>query len=79
MTTDEAIRILQDMYRRAAATREQSLQFHLFGIKYADELEGWSTPTLREIAGKATGSHSSGDEIYKGRRLAKYVTLKPGV
>ncbi len=72
MTTEEAIKILSNMYSRAPYG-ERALQLHLFGIKYADQLEGLS---LRDIAEKATGYRSYGDEINKGRNLARYVTLK---
>ena len=75
MTTDEAIRILRVMYD-GAPWREQVAHIHLFGIKYADELEGLN---FHDIAEQATHKRSYGSEIYKGRRLAKYVTLKPGV
>ena len=52
---------------------EMVLQIHLFGIKYADQLEGLSA---QEIAKGATGNESYDTEINKGRNLAKYVKLK---
>ena len=72
MTTDEAIRILSDMYSKAP-DRETAVQVHLFGIKYADQLKGLN---LRDIAERATGNRNWGTEINKGRNLAKYVKLK---
>ena len=74
MTAEEAIRTLRDMYSEAPKG-EMVLQIHLFGIKYADQLEGLSA---KEIAKRATGNESYGTEINKGRKLAKYVKLKDG-
>ncbi len=72
MTTEEAIRILSDMYSQAPYG-ETALQVHLFGIKYADQLKGLD---LHHIAERATGYRTYGTEINKGRNLAKYVKLK---
>ena len=75
MTTQEAIQILHGMYH-GADFGESVAHIHLFGIKYAGEIEGLN---LQEIAREATGHSSYGSEISKGRKLAKYVTPKPGV
>lgn len=72
MTTEEAIRILSDMYHHAPEG-EMALQVHLFGIKYADQLEGLP---LQEIGERATGRLGYHAEINKGRNLARYVKLK---
>lgn len=71
MTTEEAIRILSDMYSQAP-NRETAVQVHLFGIKYADQLKGLN---LYHVAERATGNRNWGTEINKGRNLAKYVKL----
>jgi hypothetical protein len=46
---------------------------HLFGILYADDLEGQSSSLICEEAGI---SKNYGTEISKGRRLAPYVEVK---
>ena len=72
MTTEEAIRILSDMYSQAPYG-ETALQAHLFGIKYADQLKDLN---IHDIAERATSHRAYGTEINKGRKLAKYVKLK---
>ena len=72
MSEGEAIRILRNMYQNAPAG-EQKTFIHLFGIKYADELNGVS---INSVAKQATGSNSYGTEIRNGIRLAKYVQLR---
>ena len=72
MTEDEAIRILRDMYQDAPH-REKVIRIHLFGIKYADELNDLH---LKTVAEQATGHESYDTEIHKGIRLAKYVRLR---
>lgn len=75
MTTEEAIEILRRMYN-GAYPGEKVAQIHLFGIMYADDLNGLS---LQEIARESTGTVTYHSEISKGRKLAQYVTLKPGI
>ena len=72
MTTEEAIRIFSEMYSQAPYG-EVAVQAHLFGIKYAGQLEGLN---LYHIAERATGHKAYGTEINKGRNLARYVKLK---
>ena len=81
MTTDEAIRILREMYRQGLASGESRTQAHLFGIMYAAELARFTIKQLDAIGLEATDGKARkyGTEIDKGRRLAKYVKLKPGV
>lgn len=74
MTIDEAAKILSQMYRQGAATKEKAVQIHLFGIKYADELEGMSLP---EVTARAGISEKYKTEIRKGMNLARYVQLRP--
>ena len=73
MTISEAADILKNMYGTAPAG-EQVAQVHLFGIRYASELEGMP---LAEIVMRAGISQSYGTEIRKGIHLARYVVLKP--
>lgn len=73
MTESEAIRELKRMYGEGKLSKRAATMVHLFGVKYADELEGMP---LRRIAEQATGSASYGQEIYKGMKLAAYVTVK---
>ncbi len=69
MTGQEAGRKLREMYD-SAPYGEQVAQIHLFGIKYADELEGL---TNAEIVRHSGLYESYITEVAKGRRLAKYV------
>lgn len=61
------------MYDRGAQTSEIATYVHLFGIKFAEELDGISLP---EITARAGISNKYKTEIHKGRKLAKYVTIK---
>ena len=71
MTLEEAGRILRDMYNNAP-WGERTTHIRLFGIKYADELEVLSDKgTVREAG--LPDSYSS--EVYKGRKLARYVRV----
>ena len=71
MDVAEAAEILRTMYREAPKD-ETVVQIHLFGIKYARELQGLS---LRDIVAQAGLSHTYATEINKARNLAKYVTV----
>ncbi len=73
MRPDELAAILSRFYRNAPH-REAMAMVHLFGIKYADEIErcGVSVPQLvRQSC--VPDPHKT--EVYKGMKLAKYVTL----
>lgn len=72
MTLDEAAKILRKMYDHGYASKEQSTQVHLFGIKYADVLDGMP---LKEIASRAGISEAYQTEIRKGMKLSKYVRV----
>ena len=81
MTIDEAAGILLGMYEQGLASGESRTQVHLFGIKYAVELESFSIKELDDIGFQATGGRAKnyGTEIDKGRKLARYVVVRSGV
>lgn len=72
MTFDELAEVLRNMWE-SAPKGGKSIMVHLFGIRYADELEGMDLKVIAELAGLR---RSMGTEIYKGSRLAQYVTEK---
>lgn len=49
---------------------------HLFGVRYAQELEGMDLEAIAKLAGRPP---SMGAEIRKGRALALYVTERPNI
>ena len=55
---------------------EKVAHIHLFGIKYAAELDRFAPALVAERAGL---QRWCGTEVNKGRNLAKYVDLKPQV
>ena len=67
--------LVDELKRRylTAEKREVVLAIHLFGIEFADALDGQS---INSIAETATGHKSYGSEIRKGMRLAPHVSLK---
>ena len=75
MTVDQAANRYRRMYQNAPP-KEQVAHIHLFGIKYALELEGLPNTEIVLRAGLKPSYHS---EVAKGRRLGKYVTLKSDV
>ena len=72
MDVAEAAETLRKMYREAAEG-EKVVQIHLFGIKYARELQELS---LRDVVSQAGLSHTYATEINKARNIAKYVILR---
>ena len=72
MNVAEAAEILRKMYREAPKD-EMVAQIHLFGIKYARELQ---TLSISDVVGQAGISPRYATEVSKGRKLAKYVTVK---
>lgn len=72
MSLEELADKLRAMWE-AAPEGARSPMVHLFGIKYANELEGMNLQDIAELAGRP---RSMGTEIYKGCRLAQYVTEK---
>ena len=75
MNVQELADKLREMYE-TAPKGEQAAMIHLFGIKYAADLNGVSLASVVEHAGLR---RSYVTEINKGRNLAKYVDLKPQV
>ena len=71
MDAIEAADTLREMYRNARKG-EMLVQIHLFGIKYAKQLQGLS---LSEVVSQAGLSSTYVTEVNKGRNLAKYVTV----
>ena len=74
MTVEELADILRCVYKNAP-DREIALRVHLFGIKYADELANLSIKKVATLA----GIPGYAAEVNKGRNLAGYVKIKPGV
>ncbi len=72
MDTTEAANILRRMYHQAPPG-ERVVQIHLFGIKYAKELELLS---LADVVKETGISMTYVTEVNKGRNLAKYVTIR---
>lgn len=72
MTISEAARLLNAMYFEGSAKGAAATAVHLFGIRYAAELDGMP---LKEIAIRAGISPNYGTEIRKGVNLARYVRI----
>lgn len=74
MESQELTEKLKDMYFNSSEG-ESVLSIHLFGIKYASEIDlcGVSPKNIAKLAGVP---ETYGVEINKGRNLAKYVVLK---
>jgi hypothetical protein len=68
MTIDEAAQYLKEMY--CDASRGKVLSVHLFGIRFASELDGMP---LKEIVARAGLPESYDIEVRAGINLAKYV------
>ena len=64
---------IQSAMRLSSRVGDKGIQASLFGIKYADEIEGLSIPRLVALA---QVPESCVSEVYKGRRLANYVSVK---
>ena len=71
METIEAANILLEMYRWAP-DGEKVAHIHLFGIKYARELESLS---LADVVAHSGLSKSYVTEVNKSINLAKYVSV----
>ena len=74
MESEELAAKLKDMYFNSSEG-ESALSIHLFGIKYASEINacGVSPTNIAKLAGVP---ETYGVEINKGRNLSKYVVLK---
>ena len=71
MTLDEAGRILRKMYDDPTTDRVVSI--HLFGIKYAEQIQDLTAQKIVDCAGLKKSYFA---EVNKGKNLAKYVKLK---
>lgn len=71
MNVGEASRLLAKMYLKAP-DKEKVLSIHLFGILYANELDGIP---IKEVVLRAELPVSYQTEVRKGMRLAKYVNV----
>lgn len=74
MNVHELGRTLNEMYHNAPKG-ETVAMIHLFGVKYAAEIEA-ADGSCKDIAIAAKISVSYGTEIAKGVRLARYVMPK---
>jgi hypothetical protein len=74
MTKQELSAILANMVKKAKKGTITT-QYHLFGIKYAIEINN-ATFTADDISEDAGLSRKYGIEIRKGIRLAQHVNLK---
>jgi hypothetical protein len=74
MTLEDLGKILHDMYFDSK-DGEAVAMIHLFGIKYANQIEGLDV-SKKDIARAAGINDSYGTEINKGVKLSKYVIAK---
>ena len=74
MNANELGAILKEMYSNAPED-ETVAMIHLFGVKYASEIEA-ADCSRKDIAVAAEINESYGTEISKGVRLARYVVPK---
>lgn len=72
MQINQASKILREMYQKADK-KEKAVSIHLFGIKYAQQIEGISA---KDIVIGADLPESYKTEVRKGINLAKYVEVK---
>lgn len=74
MTLTEISRELRAMYDNAGS-KEKVVMIHLFGIKYADQIER-SDLKAKDIVLAAGLPESYHTEVHKGIRLSRYVIIK---
>jgi hypothetical protein len=72
MTIGELAKTLGDRYA-CAPTGDKVLSLYLFGVEYADTLEGVS---LKSLFQEAFIPESYGAELSRARRLAGFVAVK---
>lgn len=75
MEPEKLAAILARWYRDAPKG-EQKTMIHLFGIVYADEIENCRANVPELVRQSEIGDHYS-TEVYNGKRLARYVTVRP--
>ena len=75
MTPQELADTLSRLYRDAPQDEAMAM-IHLFGIKYATEIRrcGESVP---QLVRRSCVPDPHKTELYKGMKLAKYVSLRP--
>lgn len=74
MTPEYLAKKLSEMYTESKP-KEKATMVHLFGIKYAEEINQCGVSSA-DIAAKAKIPASYGTEIRKGINLSKYVQMK---
>lgn len=74
MTEMKLAEILKDMYENAPRG-EQVAHIHLFGIKYADEINTNNLKSI-DIIRRSGINKSYATELSKGIKLSKYVVPK---
>ncbi len=75
----DALKLINELkknYEIGRKNNQAMTMIHLFGIKFAKELEGKPVSFLKDLSTYATGKASFATEIRKGMNLSKYVTLK---
>ena len=77
MDVEELANRLKDMYEHGKGERRQVAMVHLFGIRYAGEIEVCGA-SVADIVRRASLRESYGAEVQKGRRLAEYVIVREG-
>ena len=75
MDIDQLAEKLSEMYNGAAEGEEVAM-IHLFAIKYARQLGNIPSTVIARRA-KLRNTNSYHTEISKGRKLAKFVNVKP--
>lgn len=61
---------------RDAPEGEHKTVIHLFGIVYADEM-GRGRASVSEVVRRSEIKNRFTTEVYNGKRLARYVTVRP--
>lgn len=75
MTTFELGSKLREMYENAMDSNQVAM-IHLFGILYTDEIDR-ANATNSEVIRAAGINSSYQTELSKGRKLSKFVYVKP--
>jgi len=74
MTEYELGTILKEMYETGLPKKEATTYIHLFGIKYANEIQN-NRLSIPEIVRASGISVAYATEVHKGVRLGKYVEV----
>jgi hypothetical protein len=73
MNVYEAAKCLDEMAQKGEPIKRKATMVHLFGIRYARELEQLN---LRDVVRISELDYSWVTEIRKGMNLAEYVTIR---